>query len=274
MKIHKLIYVLLSTSVVIFCIVVTQQNTYAYSNGISGRTGSPGVFGATCESCHKVNSFQNSTIFSISNDIPLNGYIPGNIYNFTVNINSVRKKTGFNVRVESGPEGEIAGTLNNLDSLSTIQELELTHTINNLITDNQKNINFTWIAPQVSDSVTLFASIATFTDQINEIDTLNFLNLTLKRSQTISQIKTEDLKFEMNYLVVDKIVKLSSTRDFLINYLSLYSQLGNVIFNERNVSSDSNFNFEINCQNLQSGIYFLKVDFDSSNTKTIKIVIP
>ncbi len=138
-----------------FCILiifVSTSNSLTNSAGSpAGYTGSPGDNLSTCVSCHGVNMPESQIPFSLNliSDIGEH-YIPGYLYNFTIDISAFGiNKFGFQACFEN-EEGEKVGEIILADSIQT-QLISsgnyITHTSNGVHGLGSKSWEFYWKAP-------------------------------------------------------------------------------------------------------------------------------
>ena len=172
--IKQLLYFLLGS--VLLIIFFSPSISFTYSAGSpSGYTGSPGDNLSTCASCHGLNTSQTSMPYSLSliSDID-EYYIPGHLYNFTINISGPGvNKFGFQTCFEN-EEGEKVGEIILADSIQTqliSNENYITHTSNGVDGFGSKSWSFYWRAPiNVQGEISVYTSVLLSGNSIVGID--------------------------------------------------------------------------------------------------------
>ncbi len=144
MKKHLIIIPVSITLAIFFYPKISNSNS---SGSVGGKTGSPSD-GADCMICHSITQIGQDPTFTT--DIPVTGYVPGNIYNITVHINPlpVSGPNGFEVTCEDNTNNTKAGTF----VITDINDTKLTNN-NNAVTHTYQGANttptwnFSWVAP-------------------------------------------------------------------------------------------------------------------------------
>lgn len=131
-----------------------------------GYTGSPGD-GQTCTVCHGGSATQVTGW--ISSDIPVEGYLPGNMYTITVTVSGNGKK-GFEVSPQD-LSGNLIGTL----TAGTGTKLVAGNTAvtqSSSSTANPKTWSFGWIAPNPGVGEVTFYGAFTVSEPVTKLSTL------------------------------------------------------------------------------------------------------
>ena len=111
-----------------------------------GKTGSP-MDNSDCTSCHNIQGTTVTTTHITSN-IPSNGYIPGNTYTITANLNA-SGPLGFEITCEENTSNTKTGTLFNTDPITT-QLVNNGNAITHTTAGNSLNTwSFDWEAPSI-----------------------------------------------------------------------------------------------------------------------------
>jgi len=111
-----------------------------------GKTGSP-MDNSDCTSCHNIQGTTVTTTH-ISSNIPSNGYIPGNTYIITANLNA-SGPLGFEITCEENTSNTKTGTLFNTDPITT-QLVNNGNAITHTTAGNSLNTwSFDWEAPSI-----------------------------------------------------------------------------------------------------------------------------
>ena len=172
--IKQLSYFLVGLGLLI--VFFSTSKSFTYSAGSpSGYTGSPGDNLSTCVSCHGVNTPENLLPYSLSliSDIG-EYYIPGHLYNFTIDVSGVGiDKFGFQTCFEN-EEGQKVGEIILADSIQT-QLISsgnyITHTSNGVNGLSSKSWSFYWKAPlAVQGEISVYTSVLLSGNSIVGID--------------------------------------------------------------------------------------------------------
>ena len=111
-----------------------------------GKTGSP-MDNSDCTSCHNIQGTTVTTTHITSN-IPSNGYIPGNTYTITANLNA-SGPLGFEISCEENTSNTKTGTLFNTDPITT-QLVNNGNAITHTTAGNSLNTwSFDWESPSI-----------------------------------------------------------------------------------------------------------------------------
>ena len=142
----------------IFFYPTTSNSNAAGSEG--GKTGSP-TDGASCTGCHYAGVGTGATITS---DIPSSGYIPGDLYTITANINqSGISKFGFEITSEEANFGSAKkGTFfvtNSTETQPVNNNTAITHTAGGTSGSDSKSWSMNWEAPNTgTGDITFYGS--------------------------------------------------------------------------------------------------------------------
>ena len=142
-----------------FVFFASFQNLSSNSGGISGFAGSPADNGQTCTTCHSgspqmVNNF-------ITTDIPVDGYVPGEVYTITINAtHPTFNRFGFSFTAQDPINGNQIGTF----SLTNTNETRLngqgkyvSHSSGGTTgSNNSKTWSFQWTAPTTAQGAVGF----------------------------------------------------------------------------------------------------------------------
>tara|TARA_B100001142_G_scaffold137075_1_gene138529 strand:- start:1766 stop:3649 length:1884 start_codon:yes stop_codon:yes gene_type:complete len=122
------------------------QTTVSLSTGSpGGKTGSPSD-NTDCTQCHTVLS-TTSALTSITSNIPSSGYVPGNTYTITANINALSTLNGFEITCEENNTNLKTGTffITNPNETQLVNNgAAVTHTAGG---NNLHTWSFDWEAP-------------------------------------------------------------------------------------------------------------------------------
>ena len=276
MKTHFLIwpaFVLLGFLAYTTCV---QSNISAYPGGISGYSGSINTGGKYCSSCHSISSTEKSNNFKIISDIPSSGYIPNQVYNFSILINSKQPRAGFDIRIENAA-GLVAGEVANIDDLSRTEQGELIHTYETFLNEGVGKYDFTWKAPAEGGVANVYAAVATLLNNgTSGMDTLNLFNFLLDQDITTSitenylnKSATDLFAFEENGNVVVRY-HISIPSEVNITLVNSKGIVSKTVFNGIAISGTQSESF--NSNELAKGIYLIKM-IANGNVKTTKMMI-
>ena len=139
-------------NIFIFSVIITAailfypQTTISLSTGSpGGKTGSP-LDNTDCMECHGVGG-TTSILTNINSNIPPNGYVPGNTYTITANINPTSILNGFEVTSEENTTNTKTGTFfitNTNETQLVNNNKSVTHTAAG---NSMSTWNFDWEAP-------------------------------------------------------------------------------------------------------------------------------
>jgi hypothetical protein len=134
-------------SIIAIAILFYPQSTIGKLTGSpGGKTGSP-MDNSDCTSCHNVAGTTVSTT-DITSNIPSTGYIPGNIYTITGNLNSF-DQTGFEITCEENTNNTKTGTFFNTNPSAT-QLVNNGNAITHTAAGNSSSTwSFDWEAPSI-----------------------------------------------------------------------------------------------------------------------------
>lgn len=253
-----------------------QSTVSAWPGGVNGYSGSINTGGQYCTSCHYISSTEKSNNFKIVSDIPSSGYVPDQMYNFSILINSKQPRAGFDVRIEN-TDGLVAGEVASLDNRTRTQQGELTHTFNTNIENGVGKFDFTWKAPAEGGNVNVYAAVASLLGNGgSDMDTLNLFNFSL--SQDVSTSISENY---LNNPTADFYAFQEDENIVVRYYVSIPSAIEIVLIDSKgtvsktllNGKSVSGAHSEIfNSNELSKGIYLVKM-ITNGEIKTTKMVI-
>ena len=227
------------------------------TNGsIGGKTGSPND-NVSCLQCHNAINGNNA---SISSDIPINGYVPNEVYTITANINQNGiSKFGFEITAEESSIGSSkAGNffVTNYETKYTNNNNAITHTPLGSLGNNSKSWSMQWQAPsEGTGEITFYgAFIAANGDGTSANDNIHFTTL------------------NVNEGITNEINNLNRFDDFifdpLINTIEIKSNSKTIIYNilgEKVLETNQKL---INVTNIKEGIYIINTN---NTTRKIKL---
>tara|TARA_B100000214_G_scaffold230726_1_gene168198 strand:+ start:1291 stop:2067 length:777 start_codon:yes stop_codon:yes gene_type:complete len=257
MKPFFLIIIIIITSLIVFYPLPSNSNS---TGSIGGKTGSPGD-GVSCTQCHYAVTANGAII---DTDIPIDGYIPGEIYTVTVNISqSGVNNFGFEITSEETNFGSakkgVFFVTDNTETKLVNNNTAITHQAAGMNgTNNSKSWSFDWQAPGFASStgsVTFYgAFIGANADGQNTGDTYHATTLTVNEAAGNSIDNIEN-QVSFNFNPNTKDIKLLKNE-----YLKIYNIDGKEVLSiNEHISSLSD---------LSPGIYIVK-----SKNSSKKIII-
>ncbi len=220
-----------------------------------GKTGSP-TDGTSCTGCHYAGLGTGATI---TTDIPSTGYVPGNIYTITTNVNqSGITQFGFEVTAEKGNSGSAkTGTflVTSAETKLTNNNTAITHKPGGTSGNNSKSWSMDWEAPNTgTGDVTFFGSfIAANGDGTNSGDTYHSTTLSVNEDISTNSINDLSRKDDFIFNTRSKTIETQKTVD-------VYDISGKLVLTTNRDLT--------NITHLKNGIYILK-----SFEKTQKIIL-
>ncbi len=249
----------ISACAVIFVIIMASfgggDNGFKYPTGApAGYTNSPGD-GQNCSHCMGGTAVAVSDwIFS---DIPVTGYVPGEIYSITVTATGTGNK-GFELSPQS-LAGDLIGTLfQGPDSKLVGGDKYITH--NAASTIDPKSWTFLWTAPTpgVGD-ITFYACAA-----VGKLNTKTTTMVVNQNTVGLSELNATAVKVYPN--PVQDQVHLSYNLDqsgmVLVDLLSVTGRNVAPMINDMRQAGE---NLEVLQVDLSSGIYLLRIQMDGKS---------
>jgi hypothetical protein len=235
--------------------------TTSNSNG----TGSPGaktnspMDGGNCTGCHSgtLNSGVGTT--SITTNIPSSGYMPGNTYTITTNIQEVGIfKFGFEISAEEGNFGSAkTGSFmvtNSTETKFANNNEAITHKAAGTSGFNSRSWSMDWEAPSTgTGDVTFYASaMASNGNTNNNGDNVYTTSLTINE-EVVNAISDNNLQTPFTYNSATKTIET-------LHAILVYDISGKLVLTTKEKSTT--------ISHLKNGIYILK-----SENKTKKIIL-
>jgi len=177
-------------SIIAIAILSYPQSTIGKLTGSpGGKTGSP-MDNSDCTSCHSVLNTTISTT-NITSNIPSTGYVPGNTYTITANLNSF-DQTGFEITCEENTGNTKTGTFFNTNTSET-QLVNNGNAITHTSAGNSSSIwSFDWQAPFIgTGDITFYGAFITAGYPIanNQGDFLTLSTLSISEYTPLSAIE-------------------------------------------------------------------------------------
>jgi hypothetical protein len=268
----------LSLGVIAFLTISGDEVISNTSGGPAAHSGSP-ADGKTCRSCH---SGPSETFIPglITSDIPEEGYIPGETYNFTASISrNGHSKFGFQVSPQNN-QGTLLGAL-----IATSSQTKLVGTGGKYITQtssgtngaNQKNWDFQWTAPAAGTGNVTFYGVFNVTNNNNSSSGDTIFTSTLMVSEhpfsSFSPNPSADNEIHIFPTFTTGFLNVSfesnSNRSASLELISMNGQLHRISNLELNLGKNL---IPVDISDLPSGMYFVKVKVDDKE-QIFKVVL-
>ena len=266
------------------CAVVISDflGNFALTNtfgGFPNSSGSPGD-GQTCQraGCHTSSASVGSG-GSITSNIPVSGYIPGNTYTITASITGNSSKFGFQVSPQNA-SGTALGTMTATTNQTQIFGAGyMTHTQLGTSGSGSKTWNFNWTAPASgTGNVTFYgAFMITNNDNTSSGDTTKTNSLPV--SENLSTKEITSFRFNgLNPPVVGTIDQNAQTIELTVPYGTNVTNLVPTIAHigasvNPPSGTASNFsspqNYTVTAQNGSTKTYTVTVTVELNNSKDI-----
>ncbi len=242
------------------------NHVHAYGTGApTAKTGSPGD-GSSCMACHNSNAPQMaSPDVTITSDIPVSGYIPGNTY--TISVEGVQQnvsKFGFEITAEDNNALKV-GTWASVNGETQVKSSDwVTHTSSGTAGNGFKTWTINWTAPAAgTGDVTFYAAVnATNSNGALTGDLILLNNVTVPEdvSASVNEKSVKKVKF---YPVPAK--DYIWITDGTIRQATLYALDGRPVLQQSNVKA-------VNVSAVANGVYFLTVK-TRLGTVTQKVIV-
>jgi hypothetical protein len=195
-------------SIIAIAILLYPQSIIGKLTGSpGGKTGSP-MDNSDCTSCHSVVSTDISTTHIVSN-IPSTGYVPGNTYTITSNLNSF-DESGFEITCEENTNSTKTGIFFNTNASETQlvnNGNSITHTAAG---SSSSTWSFDWEAPTIgTGDITFYGAFITAGYPIgsNSGDFLTLSTLSVSESSTTDITETSNYHFKEILKITDILGK-------------------------------------------------------------------
>ena len=240
------------------------------SSGKVGYAGSPSE--STCVSCHgdyALNSGSGS--LTISSNIPLGGYTPGQTYQMQVTVAQTGQTLfGFDIEALTSANA-MAGTFVITSATDTklgnkivgsVTRVNVTHTGSGNQVSNTKTFSFNWTAPANNVGAVTFYSTgnAANNDGGTGGDYIYSKTLVIQALSTgVKNIANEkDFAFYYNSLNSSVHIKMNNLENTSVKAM-IYSITGQLVGNVINEVASGSIEKDYNVSNLNKGVYFIQV---------------
>lgn len=211
-----------------------------------GRSGSPGDEGNTCAACHSGGNLGLSS--TITTNIPASGYSLNTDYTVKVNSSSSSSKLGFQLVAENGSNTKI-GTFT-AGSGSRVSGDRITQSS----PSSSGNWSFTWKSPATNEGDVTFYAAVNATDS-NGSTSGDQVITTSTTANVLGISDAKRLDFEMFPNPAQNYVTIQLPSGSEVATVQFYDYVGRLALTKK----VSNSNEKINVDNLNAGIYILKV---------------
>lgn len=257
-------------AIAIGTICITDFTSTAHSNAGGApiaKTGSPGD-GSNCTGCHSGTASSGG---SITSNVPVTGYIPGNTYTITATISvSGINKYGFEVSPQ-GTTSAQKGTLVATDAVNTkllgTTGKYITHKLAGTSGTGTKTWTFNWIAPAAGtgNAIMYGAFVAANGNGANSGDQVFLTSLLIQENLSAGIMDIVNNADSWNVYPnpsTDKITIESLDANAEMKSLEMYDITGKLIksINYETISQSQS----IDIADLQSGVYVLNIQTDKN----------
>lgn len=247
---------------------------FHHANGNSGsapfgNTGSPSD-GNTCAriGCHAGGPAQTGQVVSITGNIPVEGYTPGETYDMTVTMSNGGSKFGFSLSPQSS-QGTLLGTLIASGAGTTLNGpggKYLTHTSSGTSGSGSKSWTFEWTAPVAGTGAVTFYGAYNFangngttsgdvivphTQVFNENVSTGVAESPFRRLEIFPNPIEDHINIRMGD--VDEVIMIT-----------LMGVDGRTVLQEQH--TQGNIRIDLSTHTVPSGLYLLSVELGSKRT--------
>lgn len=261
------------------------SNLISNSTGApAGRTGSPLDNGLTCANgCHTSGTAVNGGPGSvnITSDIPAEGFIAGNTYQITINVEEAGKnRFGFQTSVYGETSMNTNGTATITDMARTQKRSTggnewVTHAFNGITATDQNSWSFDWVASADDDSVTIYAvGLAADGQGGNSGDLTYSTTLGASRQSGVAverELAIQELAAFPSPATSRLFVELNSQANGAA-IISLMDMQGREVYRFEDDVRPGAFNHTIELNNLVSGIYTLRASI-ANDVLSKKVIV-
>tara|TARA_Y100000739_G_C20580018_1_gene452360 strand:- start:330 stop:1133 length:804 start_codon:yes stop_codon:yes gene_type:complete len=260
-------------TIIVFCTTISIS---FYPKKINGNvTGSPGgktnspLDGSNCTGCHGGSINTGDGFLTISSNIPISGYIPGEIYSITATINETNSnKFGFELTSEAN--GSKTGQwiiTNGNETKKTNNDNAVTHKIGGTAGNGNKSWTIDWQAPLFSSSTGTVefygVGMGTNNNGNNSGDNVYTSSYMVQEQQPSSIIEKEDI---FNFSIQNKQLIINNYNK--IKYLNIKDLNGKIIDEYHNFIPN-----KIKLSHYKTGVFIINISDYNNVNFTEKILI-
>lgn len=250
----------------------------------NGRTGSPGDGGNTCaiSGCH--TGFTVGTKSNVfTSNIPVEGYTPGTKYTITATARSSANRNTFGFQVSPQTNaGVLVGTMTSTSAGTKLTGggKYLTHTQSGLTgSGGVKSWSFDWTAPVAgTGDVTFYGSFNHANGNGGTSgDSIFKATYVIKEKAVSIGINNDDLSnlgFTIYPNPASNYVYIKNDKGVVYNSIEVYDLSGKLIYKlneEEEINLD--LQFKLNLNNLEKGLYLIKISNKSELLGTTKFLV-
>jgi hypothetical protein len=235
----------------------------------SGNTGSP-ADGNTCAriGCHVNGPAQTNQMVSLTGNIPVAGYTPGETYDMTVTMSNGGSKFGFSLSPQS-PQGALLGTLIASGAGTTLNGAGgkyLTQTSAGNTGSGSKSWTFQWTAPAAATGDVTFYGAYNFANNNGGTSGDVIVTHTQVFSENITTGVAESASRKLEIFpnpVEDHInIRMGDVDEVIM--ITLMGVDGRVVVQERHMQG--NIRIDLKGRVVPSGLYLLSIERGSERT--------
>lgn len=235
----------------------------------SGNTGSP-ADGNTCAriGCHAGGPAPTNQVVSLTGNIPVAGYTPGETYDMTITMSNGGSKFGFSLSPQS-PQGALLGTLIASGAGTTLNGAGgkyLTHTAMGNSGSGTKSWSFEWTAPAAGAGDVTFYGAYNFANNNGTNSGDVIVTHTAVFIENITTSVTESVVHKLEIFpnpVEDHInIRLADVDEVIM--ITLMGVDGRTVIQERH--TQNNIRINLQGRTVPSGLYLLSIERGSERT--------
>jgi hypothetical protein len=229
----------------------------------AGNTGSPGD-GNSCAriGCHTGGPAQTNQIVSLTGNIPVEGYIPGQTYNMTVTMSNGGSRFGFSLSPQNA-QGALLGTLIASGAGTTLNGAGgkyLTHTSSGTSGSGSKSWTFQWTAPSAgTGTVTFYGAYNFANNQGNtggDVIVTHTQTFSENLTTSLSEVSGNRLEIFPNPIEDQINIRMADVDEVIM--VTLMGVDGRVVLQEK--YSQGNIRIELAGRKVPSGVYMLALE--------------
>ncbi|MCF8257041.1 MAG: T9SS type A sorting domain-containing protein [Flavobacteriales bacterium] len=235
----------------------------------SGNTGSP-ADGGTCAhiGCHAGGPAQTDQAVSLTGNIPVEGYIPGQTYDMTITMSNGGTKFGFSLSPQSA-QGALLGTLIASGAGTTLNGAGgkyLTHTSLGNTGSGTKSWTFEWTAPAAGTGSVTFYSAHNFANNNgdNSGDVIVAYTRSFDENVAIGVAEPVSRQLEVFPNPVEDHINIRIADVDEVIMVTLMSTDGHVLVQEAH--TQGNIRIDLQGHNVPSGMYLLAIEQGGQRT--------
>ncbi len=241
---------------------------FHHANGNSGsapagNTGSPGD-GNSCAriGCHTGGPAQTNQVVSLTGNIPVEGYAPGQTYNMTVTMSNGGSRFGFSLSPQSA-QGALLGTLIASGTGTTLNGpggKYLTQTSSGSSGSGSKSWTFQWTAPAAGTGNVTFYGAYNFANNnggtSGDVIVTHTQTFSENLTTSLSEVNGNRLEIFPNPVEDHINIRMSDVDEVIM--VTLMGVDGRVVLQEKHLQG--NIRIELAGKKVPSGVYMLALE--------------